>query len=92
MWKSIYESLKQILLLTEQTQQNRTEVAAVRAELAEMREEMRTLATVVQHLIREMNHNREHETDEREKMALRLENEMLKFERRLPRSRQDEDS
>jgi hypothetical protein len=35
-------------------------------------------------LRRDMEHFQERETSEREKFMLRLENEMLKFERRLP--------
>ncbi len=35
-------------------------------------------------MAREMQHIRENEAHEREKMALRLENTLLKFDKRLP--------
>jgi len=53
----------------------------------ELQREVRQLSTAVQLIVREMQHQRENEAHEREKMALRLENEMLKFEKRLPPSR-----
>ena len=83
MWKQLFESLKQLLLLTEQTQQNRSEIK-------ELRQEIRDLAKAVERLAYELHRSRENEAHERHKMALQLENEMLRFERRLPPSKPDE--
>lgn len=85
MWKQVAESLKQLLLLTtEQTQRNRREIK-------EMRQEMQDLTRVVERLAYEVQRVRDHEVHEREKMALRLENEMLRFERRLPEAKRGAD-
>jgi hypothetical protein len=70
MWKKLLEYFASLLTLAEATRQNK-------AEIAEMRSELRQLALAVQLLAHDQRH-------EMEKLALRLENEMLKFERRLP--------
>ena len=80
MWQQIYDSLKKLLLLKEQTDKNTTDVK----ELKELQREVKELTAVVQHLIYEVRGNRNDEAHERENMALRLQNELLKFERRLP--------
>ena len=77
MWQQIYESLKKLLLLKEQTDKNTSD-------LKELQREFKELTAVVQHLIYEVRGNRNEEAHERENMMLRLENELLKFERRLP--------
>ncbi len=77
MWQQIYDSLKKLLLLKEQTDKNT-------ADVKELQREVKELTAVVQHLIYEVRGNRNDEAHERENMALRLQNELLKFERRLP--------
>ena len=84
MWKQVAESLKQLLLLTERTQQNRREIK-------ELRQEMRDHAKAVERLTYEAQRSRDQEAHEREKIALRLENEMLRFERRLPEAKRGSD-
>lgn len=76
MWKQIYESLKQLVLLSEQTRENRREIKA-------LRQELRDLTAVVERLAHEMRRARENQAHEREKLELRLENALLRFERRL---------
>jgi hypothetical protein len=49
-----------------------------------MREELKALGLAVRDLTYEVQRIRENEAHEREKMALRLENVLLQFERRLP--------
>ena len=49
-----------------------------------MQSELKALSVVVRDLIYEMRGNKNDEAHKREKMALRLQNELLKFERRLP--------
>jgi predicted nucleic acid-binding Zn-ribbon protein len=77
MWKQIYEALKQLLLLTQQTERNRVEIK-------ELRQELDDLTSAVERLAYEVRRDRENEAHEREKLVLRLENELLKFERRIP--------
>ena len=52
--------------------------------MKEIRKEFTKLSVVVERLLFEIQRVSDRETAEREKMALQLENEMLKFERRLP--------
>jgi hypothetical protein len=46
------------------------------------------MGRVVDWLVSEVRHARETESHEREKLALRLENALLRFERRLPGGKQ----
>ena len=66
-----------MMLLKEQTDKN---AAAIK----EMQRELKELTAVVQRLIFEMQVNRNDEAHARKNQALSLENELLKFERRLP--------
>lgn len=77
MLKQIYDLLKRLLLVAHESQQNKTEIK-------ELRQELKDLTAVVQRLAYEIHRVSENEAHEREKMALRLENELLKFERGLP--------
>jgi hypothetical protein len=67
----------QLLTLAQDTDRNKTEIEKLREELDE--------STLVVHgLAHEIRRIGEQEKHEREKLALRLENELLRFERRLP--------
>lgn len=77
MLKQLYDLLKKLLLVAHESQQNKTEIK-------ELRQEIKDLTAVVQRLAYEIHRVSENEAHEREKMSLRLENELLKFERRLP--------
>ena len=79
MWPQIFDSLKKLLLLKEQTDKNT-------ANIKDLERELKDLTAVVQQLIYEVRGNKHAEAYERENMALRLQNELLKFERRLPPS------
>ena len=85
MWKTFLHWAQQTILAGREAQETR-------AEVKELRQHLRDLTAEVQYQAHEIERLRENEVHEREKMALRLENEMLKFERRLPRPRQDQDS
>ena len=54
-----------------------------RADIKELQNQFEELTAVVQELAFEVRRNKENETHEREKLVLKLENAMLKFERRL---------
>ena len=84
MFKQLYDLVKQLLLLARETQQNKTEIK-------ELRQELKDLTAIVQRLAYEIHRTSENETHEREKLVLRLENELLKFERRLPSGKPDKD-
>jgi hypothetical protein len=73
MLKKLLDYFTRLLTLAEATRENKTEIA-------EMRAELRDLALTVQLLAHDQRHDME-------KLALRLENELLKFERRLPPSK-----
>ena len=77
MWRQFYDFAKQILCLNEQTATNTEDIK-------ELRQELKDLSAVVQRLSYEVHRNLENEAHEREKLMLRLENTLLKFERRLP--------
>ncbi len=92
MWKQFYETVKQILLLTIQTQQNREEIKELRQQVREMASALERLAYEVHHLSEKMDYAAKEEAHEREKLALRLDNELLKFERRLSSSKENKES
>ncbi len=54
-----------------------------------MRREIDEMAKVIERLAYEIKRPQDGERHEREKLALRLENELLKFERRLPSGKEE---
>ena len=72
-----------VLTLSKDLEQNR-------ADIKELRRDFMNLAMSVQRLADEIRLNSQRESSEREKIALQLENEMLKFERRLPPAKSSE--
>ncbi|MEO6908526.1 MAG: hypothetical protein ABI210_11610 [Abditibacteriaceae bacterium] len=84
MWREIYNYGKQLINLASTTEQNQGDVEKLRLEVKE-------LSSAVQHLAYEFKRLSDNERHEREKMLLRLENHLLRFERGLPPSQnQDE--
>lgn len=77
MWKKVYEVLSRLFALTQKVERHDKEIAA-------LQHEMKDLMAVVQRLVYEIQRISERETHERDKMQLRLENQLLRFERRLP--------
>ena len=84
MWRQFYDYAKQLMGLAEKTEKNI-------ADIKEIRQELKELTAAVQRLAYEVHRNQENEAHEREKMVLRLENALLRFERRLPPSRPSAD-
>lgn len=76
MWKQFYEWVKWLVLLAQEVRRNR-------ADIKELQNQFEELTAVVQELVFEVRRNKENEAHEREKLVLKLENAMLKFERRL---------
>ncbi|MDQ3754065.1 MAG: hypothetical protein M3371_04965 [Acidobacteriota bacterium] len=84
MWKQFVEAIKQILFLTRQTEQNREEIKELRRQVREMASALERLAYEVHRLSEKVDYASRNEAQEREKLELRLENRLLKFERQLP--------
>ena len=76
MWKSAFKLAAQVWHLVQDTERNAKAIEA-------MRDEMDTMWRALESLAFEVRRNAENDSHEREKLALRLENEMLKFERKL---------
>ncbi len=77
--------------MSERSTRNKEDIALLRSNLDVVEDKVEKLASAVQLLANgnlrmkeEIKNNREAEARERENLALRLENQMLKFERRLP--------
>lgn len=81
MLKHLFNLARQLLSLVQDTERNR-------AEIKEIRQELKELTAILQHLGHEQRRLSEHESHEREKLLLRVQNELLKLERRLPGGRQ----
>lgn len=77
MWDKILETITKVITLTKQSDQNSSDIK-------EIQREVRELHSWLERLAYEIQKTREEDRHEREKLALRLENELLKFERRLP--------
>ena len=82
MWREFLDYAHRVLMLKEQTDKNTADIKVIQQNIQE-------LTAAVQRLAYEMHRASENEAHEREKMALRLEVAMLKFERRLLDSGQE---
>jgi uncharacterized coiled-coil protein SlyX len=83
MWKKLYELLERLATLSQR-------VSRQEKQIEELRQEVRELAGMMHRLAMEVNRLSDRQTSEREKMQLWVENQMLRFERRLPPSRSGE--
>ena len=81
MWRQLLTLASRVWNLTEDTVQNK-------AEIKELRQQLDALAMEVRDLAHELGRVAEHEAHERERWVLKLENELLRFERRLPGTKQ----
>ncbi|MEJ7861578.1 MAG: hypothetical protein WKF90_08070 [Pyrinomonadaceae bacterium] len=77
MWEKIWDVISKVATLTKDTDRNSQEIKEIRADIRDVYSKLERLAYEIQKI-------REEDRHEREKLALRLENELLKFERRLP--------
>ena len=83
MWKKIYELLEQLVTLAQRVSRHDKQIE-------ELRQEVRELTGMVHRLAIELNRLSDRQTSDREKLELWVENQMLKFERRLPPARPKE--
>ena len=77
MWKKLYEVFSRLFALTQKVERHDKQVLG-------LQQEMKDLSAVVQRLVYELQRISDRETHERDKIQLRLENQLLRFERRLP--------
>lgn len=89
MWKQLVEAIKQILFLTQQTEKNREEIKELRQQVRELASALERLAYEVHRISEKVEYASRSESQEREKLELRLENRLLKFERQLPPGKED---
>ncbi len=82
MWEKIWDLITKVITLGKQTDKNTEEIK-------ELQREVRELHSWLERLAYEIHKTREEDRHEREKLALRLENELLKFERRLPSGKEE---
>ncbi len=84
MWERIYNALSTLLTISVKVERHEKEVDRLNSDLREMAGTLREILVMVRNI------STERESDRRE-IALYIENQMLKFERRLP-SGKDEKS
>lgn len=77
MWQTIVDYLRGLLTLKQQTEKNATDTENLQEDVKDLAEAFRNMAYLVQR-------NQENEAHEREKLALRLENILLRSGRELP--------
>ena len=77
MWKKLLNLAGQFWKLADDNERNRKQIETLEGDVQSLWRAMDRLAFEVQR-------TREHDTHEREKLVLTLQNELLKFERRLP--------
>lgn len=89
MWKQFFDFIREALLLNRETQQNKADIKDARDEIRSLKGQVENLTLLAQRLSFEIQRIDEREKGERRELSLRLENEMLRFERRLPSGKGD---
>jgi predicted RNase H-like nuclease (RuvC/YqgF family) len=79
MWSKLLEYLRHLLLHKEQTEKNTSDLKQVKQDVEE-------LTSILQRFGLELAHLQVTEAHERENLALRLENALLRYQRSLPSS------
>ena len=82
MWKKLLTLAGHFWRLAEETQRNRKQIEGLQSEV-------RSIWRAIDLLSMELQRGREGDVHEREKLLLRFENMLLRFERRLPPPRGD---
>ena len=77
MWKQFFELVVRGARLTEDTAENKAAIKQLQHQVEDLTDKVHLLAA-------EMRRIAENEAHERRRMALELENQLLRFERRLP--------
>ena len=84
MWNKFFGLVKLVINFGEQTKKNTERIDAFEDDVQSLNDGMTRMAYEIQRLRDEMGHFKDNESNEREKMALRLENTLLKMGNRLP--------
>ena len=92
MWKQFYAAIKQLLLLTHQTDENREQIKELRHQVREFASAIERLAYEVRHIDEKVDYYARNEAQERENLNLRVENALLKSGRQLPPGEPNEDA
>lgn len=90
MWNKFVGLVKLIINFGEGTKKNTDKIDSLEEKVQELTDGMTRMAYEIQRLRDSTKHFEENERNEREKAALRLEIDMLRFERRLPAPKPDE--
>ena len=97
MLKQLLDLTAKLFSLNRDVQQSKSDIAGIKQQITEMQRDIKALQKEMHDLARgfdrasfEVRLLAEHEAHERANLALRLENELLKFERRLPSGKSDE--
>ncbi len=90
MWNKFFGLLKLVIDFGEQTKKNTDRIDALEEDMQNLNDGMTRMAYEIQRLRDEMGHFKDNEANEREKMALRLENTLLKMEKRLAAPKNEE--
>ncbi len=98
MFKQLIDLTAQIFFLAKDTQQNKADIKDAKQQIKDVQNDVNDLRREVQELARgferlayELRRVSENDAQERKYLALQLENELLKFERRLPPSNSNPD-
>jgi hypothetical protein len=90
-WKQIWEFGRQIFALSSRVQKLEDETEALHHGLKEARDEIREINRKLDALVLVLQRLDMQQQHDRENLALRLENALLRFERRLPPGSPPED-
>ncbi len=97
MWKQVLDLTAKLFSLSKDVQQNKTDIKRVEQEVKdlqrdfnELRREVRDMARGFDRLAYEIRRVSDNEAQERKMIVLQLENDLLKFERRLPNPKEKE--
>ena len=88
MWKQFYAAIKQLLLLTHQTDENREQIKELRHQVREFASAIERLAYEVRRIDEKVDYYARKEAQEREN----LKNALLKSGRQLPPEEPNEDA
>ncbi len=90
MWTKFYDAAKLVFAFGDETRKNSADIKALQDENRRLSAAVERMAYEMQRLRDEVQYAQREERHEREKTALRLENALLKFERRLPSGDQND--
>ena len=85
MWKKLYELLERLVTMSQRVSRHDEQIE-------ELRRELREAIGMLHRLAMEVKSQQDRQEAERENIQLWVENQLLKFERRLPPGRSSEDA